>query len=93
MTSGPSNDGTWTTPLPPLCPSNAYVPATLRRWFRQFSHRGFWRCIFQLVPRRPNAHATLHVPLRPGKRGNAAHVGNGITLLRIKNMTATTDWG
>ena len=26
-----------------LCPSNT------RGWFRQFSHRGFWRCIFQLV--------------------------------------------
>ena len=26
-----------------LCPLNT------RRWFRQFSHRGFWRCIFQLV--------------------------------------------
>ena len=35
-------------PLPPLskehpCPSNT------RRWLRQYSHRGFWRCIFQLV--------------------------------------------
>ena len=26
-----------------LCPSNT------RRSFRQFSHRGFWRCSFQLV--------------------------------------------
>ena len=31
------------TPAPPPCPSNT------GRWFREFSHRGFWRCMFQLV--------------------------------------------
>ena len=37
--------GTRNPPLSKQCRS----PTNVRRWFRQFSHRGFWWCIFQLA--------------------------------------------
>ena len=37
----------------PLLSKQRLCPSSTQRWFRQFLHRGFWRCIFQLVLRCP----------------------------------------
>ena len=38
-------------PLPPPLSKQRLCPSNTERWFRQFLHRRFWRCAFQLVLR------------------------------------------